>query len=145
MNTSFTSLQRTHRILLITFWLNMAAAAIVAIAGELFDVALPNVGGGNTEFILLTMMELLTIGIIPLALRLFRFAFIKRQIAEKKEKALLKWGACRLDMLQFPLLGNIMFYYLFMHPAFGYLALILLVTLVFVYPTRRRCEEELKA
>lgn len=93
------------------------------------------------ETIVLTVMELLTIAIIPFSLRLFRF----KQVAEKltNAKRLLHWATLRMLMLCVPMTLNCLLYYLYMNVAFGYMGIILLLCLGFIVPTLSRCENEL--
>ena len=126
------------------FWGSIVLAVVMVIVGESGLVTVPLAeGGGNAEFILLSLMELLTVGVIPLALRLFKLKKVKTALhAEEKEQVLLTWGMRRLLLLCIPMLANTVLYYVFMHAAFGYLAIILLLCLFFVYPSMARCEAE---
>ena len=60
----------------------------------------------------------------------------------KKEPALLKWGMLRLLILEVPMVSNTYLYYMYMNATFGYLAIILLLCLPFVFPTQSRCIAE---
>ena len=86
--------------------------------------------------------ELLTIATIPLALRLFRFEAVRAALEVRPAEALKKWGLLRLVLLESLLVANTLLYYLFVKAAFGYLAIILLLCLLLVVPTRKRCEGE---
>lgn len=101
-------------------------------------------GDTESEFIVLSLMELLTICLIPLALRLFRFKHIRRQLSTAGSNlvALSRWGTVRLLLLTLPMVVNTWLYYLYMHTAFGYMAIILLLSLLFVTPSKSRCHEE---
>ncbi|MBR1468665.1 MAG: hypothetical protein IJ605_00910 [Prevotella sp.] len=115
-------------------------------AGEMNWLPVGEFQGNETmEFWVLTVMELLTIALIPLALRLFKFQKVKQEIAEKCEEGLLRWGLFRLDMLLIPMVVNTAFYYLFVNNSFGIMAAILCLCLVFVYPSKNRCQAELEA
>lgn len=96
----------------------------------------------NLEYMLLGIMELLTLATIPLALRLFKFKKIHGTLVKDKEKSLHSWGITRITMLCLPMLINTLLYYLFMHVAFGYLAIILFLCLFFIVPTMDRCISE---
>lgn len=98
----------------------------------------------NSEFVLLTVMEILTLGFIPLALRLFKFNRIHNQLVEHKERALLPWGIVRLNLLIIPMILNALFYYLYMNVAFGYLGIILFLCLFFIIPTINRCNSDVE-
>lgn len=93
----------------------------------------------TSEFVLLTVMELLTVILIPLALRLFKFKKIATDLSERKQAALVTWGTVRIEMLGLPLLANTLLYYLYMSTTFGYMAIILLICMVFIYPSKDKC------
>lgn len=89
------------------------------------------------------LMELVTIAAIPLALFLFRIKCVRKRLVEGRGNALFKWGCIRLLMLCVPIVLNAILYYQFMAVAFGYMAIILLLSLFFVYPSKARWEQEL--
>ena len=96
----------------------------------------------QTEFVALTVMELTTLAMAFLGLRLFKFPMIHTQLVTEKEPAMLKWGLLRLFILEVPMIVNTYLYYMYMNPTFGYLAIILLLCLPFVMPTESRCLSE---
>ncbi len=93
-------------------------------------------------YVITVAMELISIVSIPLALKLFGFKAIHRRLLKGKATALLRWGTARLNMLCLPMLVNTFMYYQTMLPAFGYMAIILLLCLFFVYPSIGRCYDE---
>lgn len=94
-------------------------------------------------FWITTVMELLTIILIPSALRLFRFSKVSNELKNQGAPALQKWGVMRIELLMAPAIANTILYYLTGYStAFAYLAIILLIALAFVWPTQHRCEEE---
>lgn len=99
-------------------------------------------GDPNVEFISVTMLELLTIAIIPLSLRLLRFGEIRRHIRIGRELEFGRVAMIRMLMLVVPMLLNVLCYYLFIKVAFFYLAIMLVISMVFIYPTKARCEAE---
>ena len=99
----------------------------------------------QSEFLLTFLMELMTLGCAFLALRLFKFEKIHQELISDKAVALRKWGAIRLVMLLFPLWADTLLYYLYMNTTFGYLGIILVLCLPFVYPSESRCEAETEA
>ena len=121
MNTE----KKLRNLLIVTVTVPLLAAIVYEC-----DVLPTGVFAGNAqeEFLTVTFMELLTIVMIPLALRLF-----KGKVEEGDTTALKKWGSLRILMITVPLLLNTMGYYLFMNTTFGYMALILLICLPFVY------------
>ncbi|MBQ8656764.1 MAG: hypothetical protein IJ527_06950 [Prevotella sp.] len=90
------------------------------------------------EVMLRLMMEL-ALGFVPLALYLFKFEFVHKDLLRRKESALRLWGTCRLLMLMLPMVLNTLLYYMFMQSTYGYLAIMMLLCLPFVYPTTGRC------
>ena len=88
-------------------------------------------------------MELLTLCIIPVSLRLFKFGAVSRRLVSAE--SLLKYGMVRMLMLCLPMLANTLLYYLYMNVAFGYMAIIVFLCLAFVLPTKTRCESEVPA
>ena len=101
-------------------------------------------GNAQQEFLQVAVMEIATLGSVFLALRLFKFKAIHKELVENKEQALLKWGLIRLVLLEVPMLSNTLFYYQFMNTTFGYLAIIQLLCLPFVFPTMGRCLAEVE-
>ncbi|MBR6444843.1 MAG: hypothetical protein IKS94_00160 [Prevotella sp.] len=138
-------MNRAQKILMMSFVMGIALTLAMAVAGEMNWLPVGKwQGNSNLEFIVLTVMELALICLIPLALRLFKFKKIKQQLVENGEPALIKWGLIRLDMLIFPMFLNTLFYYLFGNNSFGVMAVILLLSLFFVYPSKKRCKTEVE-
>lgn len=99
-------------------------------------------GDANTEFLTTIFMELLTICVIPLALKLFKFEAVRKYITVHCAEGHKKCAIVRMVMLMLPLLVNTLCYYLFMKVAFAYLAIILFISLAFIIPTKARCDSE---
>ena len=125
------------------FWTLLVLAAIVVVIYEA-DVIVPGAEAVNkeSEFISLTIMELASLAAVFLALRLFKFKQIHQSLVTEKAPALLKFGLLRLVLLEVPMLSNTLLYYIYMNTTFGYLAIIQLLCLPFVYPTMSRCIAE---
>ena len=87
-------------------------------------------------------MELLTICLIPFALRLFKFRKISQSIKLGGEKRLLTWSIIRQNMLGYPLLINALFYEWTLSPVFGYLGIIILLCMCFITPTQSKVQNE---
>jgi len=136
-------MQKTKTILLATLWAMLSAALVIIVV---FEPSLMAPGGPATnvraEYVSSVVMELIALGCIPLALRLFKWRKISDDLIAHKEHALLKWGMLRMLMLCVPMISNLTLYYLFMNSTFVYLALIHAVCLMFVYPTIDRCVAE---
>ena len=96
----------------------------------------------QSEFLLVSLMELTTLGGVFLALRLFKFEAVHRDLITRKAPALLKWGMTRLALLLVPMLVNTLLYYIYMNTTFGYMAIIQFLCLPFVFPSAGRCLAE---
>ena len=95
-------------------------------------------GRPQDEFLSTISMELITIVFIPVALRLFKTKDVEKRLEEGNIKAFRKWGLVRILMITVPLVLNTLLYYSFMNTTFGYMALILLICLPFIYPAVRK-------
>ena len=105
------------------------------------DILAPGSCGGNmtAEFYTLMAAELITICVVPLALWMFRAKTIKQKLISGKEHSLLRFGILRLSLLIVPMVANTLLYYMFMLPSFGYMAIILFLSIFFVFPSMERC------
>ena len=140
-------MKNVKNTLTVLLWTVLALALIVVVLFET-DVLMFGYYAGSgeqAEFLLTTMMELLTLAVIPLALKLFKFPRVHADLVSRKAEALRKWGLLRLLMLLVPLLVNTLLYYAYANVAFGYMAIILLIVLPFVYPSAERCVAETTA
>ena len=99
-------------------------------------------GDKVAEYYVAIAMELLTICLIPLSLRLFKFKAVRKALTADAATALRRWGMLRMAMLTVPMMVNCVLYYQFMNVAFGYMGIIGLLCLVFVFPSKTRCESE---
>ena len=118
---------------------NVGVAVVIAALYEL-DI-LPSgmmTGRPQDEFLSTISMELITIVFIPVALRLFKTKDVEKRLEEGDIKAFRKWGLVRILMITVPLVLNTLLYYSFMNTTFGYMALILLICLPFIYPAARQ-------
>lgn len=118
---------------------NVGVAVVIAALYEL-DI-LPSgmlAGRPQDEFLSTISMELITIVFIPVALRLFKTKDVEKRLEEGNIKAFRKWGLVRILMITIPLVLNTLLYYSFMNTTFGYMALILLICLPFIYPASRK-------
>ena len=105
------------------------------------DILAPGSCGGNltAEFYTLMAAELITICVVPLALWMFRAKTIKQKLISGKEHSLLRFGILRLSLLVVPMVANTLLYYMFMLPSFGCMAIILFLSIFFVFPSMERC------
>ena len=118
---------------------NVGVAVVIAALYEL-DI-LPSgmfTGRPQDEFLSTISMELITIVFIPVALRMFKTKDVEKRLEDGDIKAFRKWGLVRILMITVPLVLNTLLYYSFMNTTFGYMALILLICLPFIYPAARK-------
>jgi len=136
-------MEKTQKILM-AFFLGLLAAALLMVVLYETDVLEAGVlaDSKQTEFIATTTMEITTLAGVFLALRLFKFRAIHQNLVSQKAPALLKWGLLRLVLLEGQMLCNTYLYYMYMAPTFGYMAIIQLLCLPFVWPNMERCMAE---
>lgn len=136
-------MEKTKKLLNIELLITLAVALIIITLFE-SDILISGAFATekNIEFIFVGIMEIVTICLIPIALRLFRFSLIHHALTKNTERNYRIWGIVRMTMLCLPLIANTILYYLFMHVAFGYMGIILGLCLFFVYPSKNRCIAE---
>lgn len=128
----------------LTVYFSLTGASLLVAA--LFECGL--IDGGwlavesQVEFVVATVMVLLTMGCIPLALRLMRLKSIASKVQTGDKSTLARWVVVRIMLLGVPMLANTIIYYAFMSPRFGYLALILLLCMLCIYPSKDKAKEE---
>ena len=119
---------------------------MVVVMAILFEFDVLPMGFLNTDeksdFLIAIILEITTICVIPMALRLFKFGKIHRALVKGKENALAKWGTLRLLLLCVPFVANALCYCLYENPAFAYMAIMLFICLFFVFPSMERCVSE---
>ena len=132
-------MKKTVNILRTLFIASVGIAVVVAALYEL-DILPSGVLADRPqdEFLCTIAMELVTIVFIPIALRLFKTKDVERRLDEGDIKTFKTWSIVRILMITVPLLMNTLLYYLFMNTTFGYMALILLICLPFIYPATRK-------
>jgi hypothetical protein len=135
------AVRKTLRIL---FMLPIILSLIIVLLYE-SDLLMSGSGAGHAvlEYQVVGAMELITICLIPLALRLFKFKSVRRQVEAVHGNGMKKWGALRIAMIGIPMLANTFLYYQFMNVALGYMGIIGLLSLVFVYPSEERFRQEM--
>lgn len=141
-------MNKTRKILL-TELVGSCLLALLVIAVFETELILP--GGwadvdNRTMVTVQFLMQILTLAVIPLALFLFRIGYVRAILHTDESHVschLLFWGSVRMMMLCVPMVVNTFFYYAFGNSvSFFYLAVILALSLFFVYPGRKRCEHE---
>jgi hypothetical protein len=139
-------MKKTRNILMFVYWLQLLAAAIIYVCGDYleFDMAvLASDEARHTGYYVQMVMILLTLGFVPLALRLFKFRSIHASLLAHPAKALMKWGGLRVLILGLLLFANTLLYYVYgFEPTYGYLAVMVMLTMPFVLPTMGRCKAE---
>ena len=140
-------MKRIQKILLLNYLFSLGLALLWVVLNEndVFELVGTLHIDANSDFMLTSVMEIITICSIPIALRLFKFGTIRETV--RKDNSLLHstflaFSLVRLDMLLVPMLVNAVLYYLFMNVAFGYMAIILFLACFFVFPSQERCEKE---
>lgn len=136
---------RTQKILMRLFATFVGVSLLTAVLFETDLLPCGFLKGVDTssEFVAATFMELLTLCFIPVALRLFKFQFVANSLTSAS--SMLRWASIRMLMLCLPMVANTLLYYMYMNVAFGYMAIILLLCLAFVLPTKSRCEQEIRS
>ncbi len=137
-------MKQTQTILKLQFWTDLTVTAVMAV---LFETEVLSTGllaglSPNTELVITTLVELLSLLLIPVSLKMFKFKPVRQDLVQRKEQALRKWGVVRFGVLFSVLFVNTLLYYIYMNTAFEYLAIITLLCLPFVYPSRDRCLTE---
>ena len=132
-------MKKTVNILRTLFIASVGIAVVVAALYEL-DILPSGVLADRPqdEFLCTIAMELVTIVFIPIAFRLFKTKDVDRRLDEGDIKTFKTWSIVRILMITVPLLMNTLLYYIFMNTTFGYMALILLICLPFIYPATRK-------
>lgn len=126
----------------------LLVTALLYVCGEFFQLDMSLFADASKEhkFFSSTLMILLTICLLPLSLRLFKFERIRADLLSRQAPALLRWGMVRLMLMGLLLIVNTFLYYAFeFESAYGYLAVVVLLCMSFVVPTMSRCQAEVTA
>lgn len=136
-------IDKVQRILKFNFFFSLSWVLLLVIIYET-ELVMPGTWADAHEmqFLLLSLMEIVTIVCIPLALKLFVMKRVHRKLVQRKGEALLRLGFARHLLLWLPMIVNTFFYYNTMSVAFGYMSIILLLCMFFVYPSAARCYAE---
>ena len=138
--------KKTRNLLMMLFSGALLIAALLYVLGEFLHVDMGIFAKADKEqrFICSTVMILLTISLLPLSLRLFKFKRVSDDLQQHQASALARWGTLRLIMLGLLLVTNTFLYYAFeLEASYGYLAVVTLLCMPFVIPTMSRCEAEI--
>ena len=138
-------MNRQQQQLTIHFWLWMTLTLFVIVS---FEAELIPTGyltyDKSMEFVLAFIMELVTIAVIPFVLWMFRWKRVTRRLKVGGPQALYRLSLTREYLLIIPMFVNCLLYYAFMNVAFGYMGIILFLSLFFIYPSKTRWAQELK-
>lgn len=138
------NVKQVQHVLLAQFLIYIALALLIVLLFEA-DIILPGIIASDQtmQYVLLMLMELLTIACIPLALKFFSMKSVKKRLVAGRNSTLLLFGTLRLAMLGAPVVVNALLYYLSLSATFGYLAILGALCLAFVYPSESRCLNEI--
>lgn len=128
-------LSSEYRVLRTTYWTSILLALLLVLlfeTGILPDGQLAHLEGPG--IIVTAVMEVLTIVLIPVALKFVAFSAVRRRIDSATARGILHIFLVRHALLALPLLANTLLYYLFQGVAFGYLAIISLLSMAFIAP-----------
>ena len=135
-----------QKVGLITVWaLPLILVALYEGGAETFQKGIYE-GNAQMEYILQSVGILLTIGLIPFALRIFNLSLVKRIKELPLQQALKsyqKWGDIRLVLLFVPALLNMQFYYFTMNTTCLFCACMALIATLFCIPSENRLKNEL--
>ena len=138
-------MKKTCNLLMAIFISVLVIPTLLYILGEFLHVDMGIFAEADKEqrFICSTVMILLTIALLPLSLRLFKFRRISEDLQQRQAPALARWGSLRLIIMGMLLVVNTFLYYAFeLEASYGYLAVVTLLCMPFVIPTMERCKAE---
>lgn len=139
------SIQKVYKTALFAWWYSaILAIGMFVCFSFLFNDTI-FIEDPQLDFIFLTAMELITLCVIPFALRLFKFKWVKKRIKKQGTKGLLDLKASQILMLSGPMILNAMMYFLTRQVAHFYLAVILFLCMIFIYPSQEKLVNELEA
>lgn len=93
------------------------------------------------EFTILTVMELSTLALTPLSLKLMKIKKIRKSVSSNPRNQMY-WSMLRISLIGTPMTVNTLLYYSYMNVAFGYMAIIGLLCMSFIYPSMEICKNE---
>ncbi len=140
-------MKTTRHLLTLLFCGFLLVSALMYICGEFLQCDMTLFAGASrqTRFIVSTLMILLTISLLPLSLRLFKFRRVSDDLHQRQAAALRHWGTLRICVIGLLLVVNTFLYYAFeLESTYGYLAVVVLLCMPFIVPTKSRCEAEVQ-
>lgn len=127
-------------------WMLLCAIPVILFETDIWPEGAA-VGNRDTESLLSGVWILLTLSSIPLALKLPILTFIRKRLSASGEtglKAYIRMSVGRITWLWILLFQVVLGCYLFVSSTLFYLALMLLVALFFVWPSRKRMDADLE-
>lgn len=137
-------MEQTRKLLLKVLGLFLLVLICIVAIYEL-PILLPGCLAGKKSLTFVQfIMQPITLLLIPLALYLFKIPRVCKSITNiQSYKGFQIWACVRICLLCIPIILNILFYYIYgKEVGFFYLALILMISIFFIYPTKERCESE---
>ena len=118
-------------------------AALIAILYEAGLIAEGTLAGNDLRTYWMSIVGIaLTIVLVPVAMRLMKFKRVNNAVVQD-EAAYYHWSIVRFALLGLPLLYNTLCYYLLgCETTCGYLALMVVVAFLFVWPSMDKMEYE---
>lgn len=137
-------MKKIRNILAAEMYASIIVSLVIILLYET-EVLLP--GGmsdnANMEFLAVSGMEIITICMIPLSLKLLKLNGVKARLKQHGAREYIKWGSIRMAMICVPMMVNTLMYYVAgLNVAFGYMGIICFVCLAFIYPSETRCANE---
>ena len=138
-------MKKTNKILQTLFYVSLAVSLVMVVLFE-SDTIIPGFRAayGKDEFIVATVMELITICSIPVMLRTFKFGFVRRSVAAGGEDSLRRWSIMRMLVMCVLMVVNTLLYYVFMNVAFGYMGIIIFLCIFLIFPSMDRLKREME-
>lgn len=140
-------MKQTRDLLMTLYWTVLIVPALIYVCGDILDIDLAVLSGVSelARYVVSTVMILATLALLPIVLRLFKMQRVHADLVRRRADALKKWGSLRVCILGGLLLLNTLLYYAFgFESSFGYLAIVTLLCMPFVYPTMDRCLTEVE-
>lgn len=144
MKEKINQLLTTLRIVYFVFWSSPLWFVIFYETG-IFTKGI-HAGNVQMEYILQSVGILLTIGLIPFALRIFSLNLVKRIKEYPLERALASyrlWSDVRICLLWVPAIFNFSFYFVTLNTSGLFCGAIAMIASLFCFPTENRIKDEL--
>ena len=139
-------MKETRNILMTLYCLLLLIPAVIYFCGEFLEVDMAvftSEADKPVNYLLQMIMIMLVLTLMPLSLYMFKFKRIHSSLIATPAASLLKWGTIRILVLGSLLLSNTILYYVYgFESAFGYLAVMVMLSMPFIWPTMSRCKAE---